>query len=260
MELKLKLGWFTSGRGLGSRSMLENAIHEIKQGNLNAEIEFVFMHRELGEGEGSDHFIQFVHAAGIPLINFSYKKFMQGKSNLNATNRHEFDRLVRLRLEGFSPDICILAGYLLILSNQMTEEFRFINLHGALPGGPVGLWQSVIRELIGNNVKESGINVFLVTPDLDKGPSISFCKFNLFGERFDHLWSDAESKNRMNKKDIGQNMPLFQSIREEGLLREPIILTETINYISTNFQDLSLLGKIPAIDLTSRVDMKVAAV
>ena len=63
-----------------------------------------------------------------------------------------------------------------------------------------------------------------------------------------------------DKKDIGQNMPLFQSIREEGLLREPIILTETINYISTNFQDLSLLGKIPAIDLTSRVDMKVAAV
>ena len=240
--------------------MIENAIHEIKQGNLNAEIEFVFMHRELGEGEGSDHFIQFVHAAGIPLINFSYKKFMHGKSDLNGTNRHEFDRMVRLRLEGFSPDICILAGYLLILSKQMTEEFRFINLHGALPGGPVGLWQSVIRDLIESNVKESGINVFLVTPDLDKGPSISFCKFNLYGERFDHLWSDAEYKSRRNNKKIGENLPLFKSIREEGLLREPIILTETINYISTNFQDLSLLGKTPSIDLTSRVDMKVAAV
>ena len=254
----MKVGWFTSGRGSGSRAMLVSTLQAIEQGVLDAEIEFIFMHREFGEGDGSDDFIKFVNSLGIPLVSYSYKNFVNKQPESANRSRADYDDQVKLLLKPYTPDICVLAGYLLILSKPMTEEFKFINLHGALPGGPVGLWQSVIWDLILNHSKESGINVFLVTPDLDRGPSISFCKFDLSGPMFDSLWQSLGTMDIAAIKEHGVNQPLFKLIREEGLRREPLILVETINHISKSYNDLSLLGSFSPVDLTTVIDSKIS--
>ena len=38
----LKIGWFSSGNGIGSLQLLSKVNQEIKDNNLNASIEFVF--------------------------------------------------------------------------------------------------------------------------------------------------------------------------------------------------------------------------
>ena len=46
--MTLRLGWFTAGRGPGSRGMFERALAAIDDGSLDAQIAFVFMQRERG--------------------------------------------------------------------------------------------------------------------------------------------------------------------------------------------------------------------
>ena len=48
-------------------------------------------------------------------------------------------------LEDFRPDICVLAGYMLILGGAMCRQFHFLNLHPALPDGPIGTWQGWVQ-------------------------------------------------------------------------------------------------------------------
>ena len=53
----LELGWFSTGRGEGSRNLLRLVQEQIAGGSLPARIQFVFCNREQGEGEGSDGFM-----------------------------------------------------------------------------------------------------------------------------------------------------------------------------------------------------------
>ena len=42
MAKRYKIGWFSTGRGDGSKALLRTACEAIKSGELNAEIEFVY--------------------------------------------------------------------------------------------------------------------------------------------------------------------------------------------------------------------------
>ena len=70
-----KLGWFSTGRGGGSRALLTRMHDEIEKGNVKARIEFVFCSREPGDAEGSDTFIKLVESHHIPLVCLSAKRF-----------------------------------------------------------------------------------------------------------------------------------------------------------------------------------------
>ena len=50
----LRLGWFSTGRGEGSRGLFTCVKDAIDRGELDAEISFVFCNREAGEHAGSD--------------------------------------------------------------------------------------------------------------------------------------------------------------------------------------------------------------
>ena len=71
----LKLGWFSTGRGEGSRELLRLVQEHIAAGDLPATIEFVFQNRERGEAEGSDQFQDLVRSYGIPLVTLSSQRF-----------------------------------------------------------------------------------------------------------------------------------------------------------------------------------------
>lgn len=226
----LKLGWFSTGRGEGSRNLLQFVHRHIAGGDLPASIEFVFCNRASGEAEGSDEFHALVRSLGIPLVTFSSEGFRreQGARRFDQV-RARYDAEVIARLEGFRPDIGVLAGYMLFTAEELCRRYNLVNLHPAPPGGPVGAWQQIVWRLIESHASESGIQIQLATMDWDHGPLITYCTFPITGPAFDPLWQQIEGKSIDEvKASYWEELPLFQQIRKEGQKREQPLLLETL--------------------------------
>lgn len=208
---------------------METAYTAIQSGEIKAEISFVFCSREPGESRESDLFLDLVRSYQILLVYFSFDKFKAQRSwpGPELARRAEYDREVMRLLQGFRPDLCVLAGYMLIVSPEMCRQFTMINLHPAAPGGPTGTWQEVIWQLMAQRASQSGVMMHLVTPELDRGPAVTYCTYSIRGGPFDRPWQEVVGKPvEVIKRREGENNPLFQLIRQEGLKREfPLILT-----------------------------------
>ena len=235
-----QLGWFSTGRGKGSRGLLNAVQDSIKSGELEAEIAFIFCSREHGETEATDIFLQMVEDYHLPLITFSYQKF---KSKIAATNagqteplpswRLDYDREVMARLQGFNPDLCVLAGYMLIVGKELCQKYNMINLHPAAPGGPTGTWHEVIWQLIDSGAEATGAMMHLVTPELDKGPVVTYCIFPIRGEPFDKYWAEIKGQPLEKiKKEQGEDNSLFRLIRQYGVAKELPLIIATIKAFS----------------------------
>ncbi len=235
-----KLGWFSTGRDKAARDLLTVAQRSIALGEIGAEIAFVFCNREPGEAKESDLFLKLVENYGTPLICFSYQKFRLAKGMPNPRPgeplpqwRLDYDREVMQRLQGFHPDLCVLAGYMLITSREMCQRYDIINLHPAAPGGPKGTWQEVIWQLIENNADATGVMMHLVTPELDMGPPAAYCTFSIRGKPFDRYWDEIKGQQLEEiKKRQGENNRLFQLIRQHGLAREFPLIIATLKAFS----------------------------
>jgi len=222
------IGWFSTGRGEGSRKLLKTVWDSIQNGKLKVGISFVFSNREQGEAEGSDLFIELVRKYNIPLVCLSSSRFRSTtKAKTSNDWRRDYDREIMRLLANFHPDLNILAGYMLIVGREMCQEYDMINLHPASPGGPKGTWKEVIWQLIEERERESGVMMHLVTPELDQGPPVTYCTFPITGEPFDPYWKELEQSTLADtKKRQGENYPLFKLIRQHGFARElPLIIT-----------------------------------
>ncbi len=233
-----KLGWFSTGRDKAARGLLTAVNSSIKLGELEAEIAFVFSNREPGESEESDLFLKLAEDYHIPLICFSYQKFKVGKGVLTSQEgtlplwRSDYDREVMNRLQDFHPDLCVLAGYMLVVSEEMCQKYNMINLHPAAPGGPKGTWQEVIWQLIDSKAQETGVMMHLVTPELDKGPPVTYCTFPIRGKPFDRYWEEIEKLLLTSPKRYNEGNPLFKLIRKHGLAREFPLIISTLKAFS----------------------------
>jgi folate-dependent phosphoribosylglycinamide formyltransferase PurN len=239
------IGWFSTGRGPGSRNLLTTAVKNIEEGSLLAEISFVFTNREKGEAEGSDLFHELVKSYGIDLVSFSSKKFkpeLREKARKDPQPmrqwRIEYDREVLKRLKPYEPQLTVLAGYMLIVGEEMCERYDMINLHPAAPGGPAGTWKEVIWKLIGDHSESSGVMMHLVTKELDKGPPITYCTFPLRGGSFDALWEDHLKRIKApdspsHVSELGEDYELFKEIRRHGATRELPLIVETLRAFAT---------------------------
>lgn len=235
-----QLGWFSTGRDKAARDLLEAVQDSIKRGEIKAEIAFVFCSREPGEAGESDLFLKLVEDYHIPLVSLSYQKFKSERGTTDAGKqgtlprwRSDYDREVMKRLEDFHPDLCVLAGYMLIVSKVMCQRYNMINLHPAAPGGPAGSWQEVIWQLINGKARETGVMMHLVTPELDKGPPVTYCTFPIRGRPFDEYWQITPGRH--DEQD-----PLFKLIRKHGLAREFPLIVSTVKAFSQ--------GKVKIID------------
>ena len=268
----LHIGWFSTARGNSSRILLNSVYEEIQAGRLDVRIDFVFCSRGPGESENTDLFIKQVNDYKIPLIGFSVSDFAKDygqpigvkDGNLPAW-RLEYDRLVMDKLKDFDCKLCLLAGYMLIVGPGMCERYNMINLHPALPDGPKGTWQEVIRQLIKDNADESGVMLHLVTPQLDRGPVISFCRYPVKGPAFDPLW-EAISNRPLDevKAQSGQENELFKLIRQNGFAREIPLILHTLTAFSEGKIVISgntLLDEkktpIAGYDLTAEIDLEI---
>lgn len=225
----LNIGWFSTGRGEGSQGLLRFVQDRILLGYLDARIEFVFSNREHGEAAGSDQYFQLVNGYGLSLETLSSAKFRRARTGSFAQHRDEFDALVLNRLERYRPDICVLAGYMLIVGDAMCHRYPLLNLHPALPDGPTGTWQEVIWDLIRNRASQTGAMVHLATKDVDRGPVISHCTVPITGGEFDSYWEELSGQDLKQVKEAqGEDLHLFQLIRQAEYRKEPYLLSETL--------------------------------
>jgi len=236
-----QLGWFSTGRGKGSRGLLQAAQESIASGKLEAEIAFVFCSREYGETEVTDSFLRMVEDYRIPLVTFSYQKFKSRVKSLESESggtslpswRLDYDREIMARIEHFHPDLCVLAGYMLVVGAEMCQKYDMVNLHPAAPGGPAGTWQEVIWKLIESDAKQTGAMMHLATPELDKGPVVTYCTFPIKGEPFDNYWKEIKrTPLDQVKKEQGEANSLFKLIRQHGAARELPLTIATIKAFS----------------------------
>lgn len=268
-----QLGWFSTGRGKGSRGLLKAVQESIESGEIEAEIAFVFCSREYGETEATDIFLRMVEDYHIPLVTFSYRKY---KAKVQASGdvekgpfsawRLDYDREIMARLQGFHPDLCVLAGYMLIVGPEMCQKYDMLNLHPAAPGGPTGTWQEVIWQLMANEARETGAMMHLVTPELDKGPVVTYCTFPIRGEPFDKYWEEIKGKPLTQiKQEQGEDNDLFKLIRQHGVARElPLIITTIQAFsqdkvkITADKRIIDAEGRpIKRYNLTEEIDKKV---
>lgn len=256
----LKIGWFSTGNGEGSLGFVKYFLEYIKKNNLDISLEYVFVNREYGEQQGSDNFIDYLKVNKINTITLSSKNFK--KKNLNKPffkYRREYDLEVKNLISSYDTDLIVMAGYMLILSDILCNEFRFINLHPALPKGPKGTWVDVIKYLISNNITESGLNVHVVTNKLDSGKSIGYCNFS-YGNSNEE-WKEYYELSKNSKKINYQNLKLFSIIRNQILDREKILLLFVIEEFLKNkhklddvFDEPNESGLFKSINYSSRID------
>jgi len=209
-----------------------------------------------------------VQGYSLPLVCFSYQRFKAKTMGETSVARGfpgwrlAYDRQIMSRLTNFKPDLCVLAGYMLIVGPEMCTRYTMINLHPAAPSGPTGTWQEVIWQLMAQGASETGVMMHLVTPELDRGPVVSYCHFSIRGREFDTLWRHLEGRSIEDIKKVeGERNPLFQLIRQEGLKREFPLIIASIKAFSEGRvkvkagKVLDTHGKIiPGYDLTHEID------
>jgi folate-dependent phosphoribosylglycinamide formyltransferase PurN len=270
----LRIGWFSTGRGEGSKALLRATMDAIQKGDLKAEIAFVFSNRERGEAEPTDQFFDLVQSYGLPLVTLSYSRYRRDR-NLPVVRlgepllpwRWDYDREVARLIEPYPFDLGMLAGFMLIFTGLLCERWPLLNLHPAAPGGPVGMWQDVIWELISERAEKSGITIFLCTTDLDRGPTVTYCAYPLRGPTLDPLWRQVEGRSLDEiRATEGEENALFKEIRRQGATRELPLIVATLRAFADErlrFEGLRVVTSsghtIHGYDLSPEVEAATAA-
>jgi len=253
----IRVGWFSTGRGEGSFGLLKAALDAIDSDDLAAELAFVFVNRVKGQTELTDKFLQLVESRDIPLVMLSSRDFRKAHNNRPwAELREDFDRAAIELLRPHSADIAVHAGYMLI-APLLCSEYLTLNLHPALPGGTIGMWQQAVWDVISKGLDETGAMIHVSTENVDEGPVLATTKFSVRGAEFDLLWNEISNADvTALKNERGEELPLFKAIREAGLIRERPLLIETIKAVAAGRINPSVSGEI--VDLTQEVELSVA--
>ncbi len=209
----LRLGWLSTGRGAGSRGLLEKAQNSIAQGSLNASIEFVLSTRERGESEGSDLFLDQAESYGLKTIPLSFSKYRE-RNAPDADWRERYNERMKREISRHQVDALVFAGLLVVISDDIVNEYDSFNLHPADPKGPVGTWQEVIWELMLERSSNTGVSVQRATPQLDLGPVVAFCSFSLTEPQYSSLWQEAGNDWARKLETIAQKTAFSYRIQE----------------------------------------------
>jgi len=284
--MALRIGWFSTGRDEAARNLLNTVYDDIKKTGAPARIEWIFCHRELGDGPENEEsrqrfiFFELARGLGIPVKTLSHVQFMpemrkkglaESASAAEASPALEkwrdlFGEEVMKRVSPDPVDIVVMAGYMLIIGAPELRGLDIVNIHPALPWGPRGTWQEVIHQLIQEKADEQGIMVHLVTKELDRGPVISYCRFPIRGDGWDRLWEHWKKEiDPARSREDRENHPLFRKIRSVGEIRELPLLSGAIRELALGnivIRDKKIWaeGQLQeqGIDLTQKIEEIVA--
>lgn len=155
---KLKIAVLASGSG----SNLQALIDAVACGSIKGQIDIVITDR-LGA-----YALQRAENHGIAALCIDRKSY---------TNKADFDLHLINNLNEIHPDLIILAGYLSILSSELTHKYqgKIINIHPSLLpafGGKGFYGEKVHKAVIESGAKISGATVHFVDENTDTGPII----------------------------------------------------------------------------------------
>ncbi len=145
----------------GSGSNLQAILKAIQTGNLKARVAAVISNRPNAYG------LQRAEEAGIPTAVLDHTGF---------ANREGFDEILQQQIDGFRPDLVVLAGFMRILTPGFVRHYqgRMLNIHPSL----LPLYKGIHthRRVLEDGGYEHGVSVHFVTPELDGGPLIMQAK------------------------------------------------------------------------------------
>lgn len=112
------------------------------------------------DAAGLDH----ARAQGIPTVVVNHRDF---------DGREAFDAALAQVIDGFAPDLVVLAGFMRILTPGFVQHYagRMLNIHPSLLPAFPGLHTH--RRAIEAGCKLAGTTVHVVTPELDHGPIVA---------------------------------------------------------------------------------------
>ncbi len=141
----------------GNGSNLQAIIDAIAHGSLAARIAAVISNEPDAGG------LERARRAGIPTRVVCHR---------DHAGRSEFDRALAVEIEGFAPDLLVLAGFMRILGADFVRRYpgRILNIHPALL--PRFRGTDTHRRALEAGVAEHGASVHVVTEELDAGPVI----------------------------------------------------------------------------------------
>lgn len=258
----LRIGWFTTANGPGSRGMFTAVLDAMRSGRLNAEFEFVFVSRERGQTAPTDSFLDLTKSNYIQTITLSSQRFRRENEGAPWPKlRKAYDNAALSALKQFAPDVSVMAGYMLF-APEISRRMLILNQHPALPGGTIGRWQEAIWDVIENTEDRHGAMMHIATPELDRGPVATYCSFSVRGPEFDPYWEDAQASDIGQSRRAGnENLPLFKAIREAGVKRERPLVVETLKAVADREIDLSAIAagkQSHPVDMTDAVEAAVA--
>ena len=142
-----------SGRGSNLASLLRAA----DSGAMPARIVGVIANRAEAQG------LQLAQENGVPTRVLEHRLFAE---------RQQFDEALAEAIDGFAPDLVVLAGFMRILGAAFVGRYagRLINIHPSLLPAFPGLHTH--RRALSAGVRIHGCSVHFVTADLDHGPVI----------------------------------------------------------------------------------------
>ena len=94
-------------------------------------------------------------------------------ANKDYASREAFDAALQEVIDGFAPDLVVLAGFMRILTAPFVEHYagRMLNIHPSLLPLFPGL--ATHRQALEAGMTEHGATVHFVTAELDHGPAVA---------------------------------------------------------------------------------------
>ncbi|PVZ96825.1 hypothetical protein BB558_006743 [Smittium angustum] len=121
--------------------------------------------------KASAYGIERAKIASIPTSVISLKEYKE-----NGKTREDFNSDLCSLVKSFNPDLIVLAGWMLILSESFVNKFvgKLINIHPALPGEFDGAHaiERAYSESKTNNRTKTGVMVHHVIAQVDRGDVI----------------------------------------------------------------------------------------
>ena len=141
----------------GSGSNLQALIDGVRAGELPIELAAVISNRPDVFG------LERAAKANIPTALLDHKAF---------ADRESFDRALMEKIDSYTPDLIVLAGFMRILTPEFTEHYlgRMLNIHPSLLPKFQGLHTH--QRAIDAGESRHGVTVHFVTAELDGGPAV----------------------------------------------------------------------------------------
>ncbi|MDO9004766.1 MAG: phosphoribosylglycinamide formyltransferase [Aquabacterium sp.] len=143
-----------SGRGSNMEAIVEACASE----HWPARIAAVISNKAEATG------LRFAADRGIATASVDHRQF---------DTREAFDAELARTIDGFAPDLVVLAGFMRILTEGFVRHFegRMLNIHPSLLPAFPGLHTH--QRAIEAGCKLAGATVHFVTPELDHGPIVA---------------------------------------------------------------------------------------